>query len=163
LKKAEDKADKAELEKKIGDAQAEVTAMDELAGKLDETLKQIGPDLYKQAWQENQAYASDVYRLIASKEMCLQCHEVAGTRSSCPRTASSTPPCRQSPRERRSEPPSCHCCRVPCRADNLRPGRKLGQYQGPRGMGPRGNPRAQTAGKSPGGTADVGKIAFSPP
>jgi mono/diheme cytochrome c family protein/cbb3-type cytochrome oxidase cytochrome c subunit len=89
LKEKIDKADakeKVELQKSVGDLEASGKAAAEQLQKLQEALKEAGPAAFKQAWQENQAYVSDAYRMIANKAMCLQCHQVAGFKSSNPTT-----------------------------------------------------------------------------
>src|SRR5205085_4571148 len=86
LKKTTDKTAKAAIEKQLGDLEVGAKSMEELVDRLQETMKKNGPALYKEGWLENQAYVSDAYRLIANRQMCLQCHEVAGTRSSNPTT-----------------------------------------------------------------------------
>ena len=48
--------------------------------------KASGPDALKQGWLHNQAYVADAYRMIANRQMCMQCHEVAGNKSSNPTT-----------------------------------------------------------------------------
>jgi cytochrome c2 len=85
LKKAQGD-DKAALEKQLGELKPNMTAMDDLLGGFNKKLKDVGPAMYKDAWIENEAYAADAYRLIANKQMCLQCHEVGGFRSSNPTT-----------------------------------------------------------------------------
>jgi cbb3-type cytochrome oxidase cytochrome c subunit len=85
LKKAEG-AEKIALEKQLGDLKATGTAVDDELGAFAKKLKGMTPEAYKTSWLENEAYAADAYRLIVNKQMCLQCHEVGGFRSSNPTT-----------------------------------------------------------------------------
>jgi hypothetical protein len=85
LKKAQGD-EKAALEKQLGDLKPNIAAIDDLLGGFGKKLKDVGPGMYKDAWMEHEAYADDAYRLIVNKQMCLQCHEVAGLRSSNPTT-----------------------------------------------------------------------------
>ena len=86
LKKTKDDKEKAELEKQVSDLKATIKTVTELKEKLDETLKQSGPDSFKKAYQDKEAYVTDAFRMIANRQMCLQCHEVAGYKSSNPTT-----------------------------------------------------------------------------
>ena len=60
--------------------------MNERIGELEKNLKQTGLDTFKKDWEERDAYAADAYRLVVNKAMCLQCHEIAGYKSSNPTT-----------------------------------------------------------------------------
>lgn len=86
LKKPKDNAEKIAMEKLADDLKVGGQTMDDLLGVLEKNLKQTEPDTFKKAWEEQDAYAADAYRLIVNKAMCLQCHEIAGYKSSNPTT-----------------------------------------------------------------------------
>jgi hypothetical protein len=86
LKKPQDEAEKIALTKKSEELTVGGKAIDDLVVELEQDLKQTGPDTFKKAWEEKDAYAADAYRLIVNKAMCLGCHEIAGYKSSNPTT-----------------------------------------------------------------------------
>jgi cytochrome c peroxidase len=84
LKSAKDKVQTAELKAKLSALETITKNLDDLLGKLNEESKASGPDSFKKAYIDREAYVTDAFRLIANKDMCLGCHEVAGYRSSNP-------------------------------------------------------------------------------
>jgi hypothetical protein len=59
-----------------------VTNFKEQIGVLEKQKKATGPETFEGAYVDKEAYVTDAFRLIANKNMCLGCHEVAGYRSS---------------------------------------------------------------------------------
>jgi cytochrome c551/c552 len=84
--KLSDAKEKAAVQKQIGDLETVATVASDELKSLQAKVKETDADLFKQAWNRDQAYVSDAYRLIANKAMCLQCHQVAGFKSSNPTT-----------------------------------------------------------------------------
>ena len=85
-KKLTDDAKKGKLDGKVSNLEAHNKTLDEQIDKLEKSLKETNPEAFKMAYNENQAYVADAYRLIANKQMCLQCHQVGPYKSSNPTT-----------------------------------------------------------------------------
>jgi cbb3-type cytochrome oxidase cytochrome c subunit len=86
IKKTTDAKEKADLEKEAKAREDGAGAADEAIKKLQAALKQKGPDAFQKEWQQDQALATDTFRLIANRKVCLQCHQIGAFPASNPVT-----------------------------------------------------------------------------
>lgn len=81
-----DACQKAALEKQIQEAEAGQAPARQRVKELEVKVKAAGPEAFKQEYLDHQAYAADAYRLLASRQMCLQCHQIGEFQASNPVT-----------------------------------------------------------------------------
>lgn len=74
LKKA-DKGKEADLQKEIDALKASLKEADAEKTRLEGSLKKDAKAIQKE-WEEKDAYAADAYRMLTSRKLCLQCHQV---------------------------------------------------------------------------------------
>ncbi len=72
LKTEKDK--KAELQKEIDLFKADKTA-------LEASFKKLSVKSLRENWEEKEAYVADAYRMLTSRKLCLQCHQVGSFRA----------------------------------------------------------------------------------
>lgn len=74
LKTEKDK--KAELEKEIEALKLSLKDINADKGKVEASLKSLDIASLQKAWEEKEAYAADAFRLVTSRKLCTQCHQV---------------------------------------------------------------------------------------
>jgi hypothetical protein len=74
-KKLKDKKD-AELQKEVESLTATIKESKEEQSKLDTAIKGLTVDKLRETWEEKDAYAADGYRLVTSRKLCAQCHQI---------------------------------------------------------------------------------------
>jgi hypothetical protein len=78
-KKEELKKDLEAIDGSLGSAEAQV-------GNLKAQLERLSPEKQEKAWEQGEAYATDAWRLVYNRKLCLQCHQIGEERASNPLT-----------------------------------------------------------------------------
>jgi hypothetical protein len=76
LKSEKDAGKKATLQTDLDTIQASLKGMELEKAELDKSEKRWEVKAQQQHWEQNEAYASDAYRLLTSRELCTKCHQV---------------------------------------------------------------------------------------
>lgn len=66
----------AELQKEVNTLEAALKDGVEETKKLQAALKGLTVDKLRETWEEKEAYAADAYRLVTSRKLCAQCHQI---------------------------------------------------------------------------------------
>jgi cbb3-type cytochrome oxidase cytochrome c subunit len=74
-KALKDKKD-AELQKEVDALQAAIKDYPAEKQKLEGALKKLDAKNLQEAWEANEAYAADSYRMLTSRKLCAQCHQI---------------------------------------------------------------------------------------
>ena len=72
----DDKAKAAEIQKDIDSLKAALKDGEEEKSKLDTAFNSVSVDKLSENWEEKEAYAADSYRLLTSRKLCAQCHQI---------------------------------------------------------------------------------------
>src|SRR5207249_4876612 len=70
------KGNEAELQKEIAALQQAIKDSGEEKTKIEAAQKRLDVKSFENAWAEKEAYAADGYRLLTSRKLCAQCHQI---------------------------------------------------------------------------------------
>src|SRR5262249_36924407 len=70
------KGKEADLQKELGVIEQALKDAEQEKKSLEKAIGEVSVDNLKKTWQEKDAYAADAYRLVTSRKLCTQCHQV---------------------------------------------------------------------------------------
>lgn len=73
-----DKTKEAELRKEIDTLQQAIKDSETERKRINSELKQVDVKSLQRTWEEKEAYATDAYRLLTSRDLCSKCHQIGG-------------------------------------------------------------------------------------
>jgi hypothetical protein len=92
-KDPKDLAKKAELETEVALADAALATIKDEKSKVEKAQANLDVKVQQTKWETEEAYATDAYRMLTSRELCTKCHQIGNTvASASDPTAKQGPP-----------------------------------------------------------------------